>query len=139
MPPKTSLKPTLAESSSGKLSFHLNSFRWIMANLESAAADPSIHGFVLFASQPWKAEREFNPKRTLHEKQELARAIKKLGFHSGGKFFALVSGDQHMLAYDSGEYNAFGEFPIFQCSSLNSNPSCKHPGWSGSGVYMQRG
>ena len=129
---------TSGENSSGKHS-NLNECRWILANLESAAADPSTHGVVLFASQPWKAEREFPPGRTLHEKQALARAVKNLGFNNGGKFFVLVSGDQHMMAYDSGEYNAFGDFPIFHCSSLNSNPSCKHPGWSGSGVYMQRG
>ena len=44
-----------------------------------------------------------------------------------------------MMAYDSGNFNAYGEFPIFQCSSLNSNPSCKQPGWSGDGVFMHRG
>jgi len=64
-----------------------------MANLENAADDSSIHGVILFVSQPWKSEREFPPERTLHEKQELARAVKNLGFNNGDKFFALISGD----------------------------------------------
>jgi len=65
-----------------------------LANLESAQADPSIHGVVFFLSQPWKTEREFPSGRTLHEKQQLAATVKQLGFNTdGGKFFVLVSGD----------------------------------------------
>lgn len=45
----------------------------------------------------------------------------------------------HMLAYDSGEFNAYGEFPIYHCSPLNQNPSCKVHGWSGEGVFLNRG
>jgi len=127
------------ENSSGKGSSVVTKFRWILANLESASKDPSVHGVVLFLSQPWKAEREFQPSRTLHEKHELAKAVKNLGFNDGNKFFVLVSGDMHMMAYDSGEFNAFGDFPIFHCSSLNSNPSCKQDGWSDDGVFMNRG
>lgn len=43
-----------------------------------------------------------------------------------------------MMSFDNGDLNAYGGFPIFQCSSLNSNPSCKQNGWSGS-VHMNRG
>ena len=42
----------------------------------------------------------------------------------------MVSGDAHMLSYDSGEFNGYGHFPIFQCSSLDKIGSCKNNGWS---------
>ena len=51
----------------------------------------------------------------------------------------MISGDAHNLAYDGGEFNIYGKFPIFQCSSLDKSPSCKWPGWSGDGVSMGRG
>jgi len=75
----------------------------------------------------------------LHEKQEIARVIKQLGYNDGNKFFAVVSGDAHHISFDSGEFNVYGEFPIFHCSPLDSNPSCKWNGWSKGGVSMRRG
>lgn len=50
----------------------------------------------------------------------------------------MISGDMHMLTYDTGFLNDFGKFPIFQCSSLDSIPSCKTGGFS-TAIYMNRG
>lgn len=72
-----------------------------------------MHGVVFFLSQPWKSEREFVSERTLHEKQAIARLVKQLGFNEGNKFFAMVSGDSHEMSFDSGLYNAYGDFPNF--------------------------
>ena len=43
-----------------------------------------------------------------------------------------------MLAYDSGEFNPYGGFPIFQCGAMDANPSCKADGWS-RGPFLNRG
>ena len=42
----------------------------------------------------------------------------------------MVSGDMHTLTYDSGEYNAYGNFPIFHCAPLDKRNSCEKSGWS---------
>lgn len=34
-----------------------------------------------------------------------------------------------MLAYDTGRYNPYGNFPLFQCGPVDSAPSCKQSGW----------
>ena len=63
----------------------------------------------------WKNDREFEKNRTLYEQQELGALILNLGFNSQelGKFLVMISGDAHMLAYEGGEYNVYGHFPIF--------------------------
>lgn len=43
-----------------------------------------------------------------------------------------------MLGYDSGAFNPYGNFPIFQCASMDSFPSCKNSGWS-DGPFMHVG
>ena len=51
----------------------------------------------------------------------------------------MISGDAHMLAYEGGEYNVFGHFPIFQCSAIDASPSCKKKEkWSESGIHLNR-
>jgi len=77
----------------------------------------------------------------MQEKAELASLIESLGFNSQklNKFLVMVSGDAHMLGYDSGEFNLFGKFPIFQCSPLDRDNSCKWSGWSEPGVFMNKG
>ena len=39
----------------------------------------------------------------------------QLGFNTDhtNKFLAMISGDMHMMAYDSGFFNVYGQFPIF--------------------------
>ena len=64
-------------------------------------------------SQPWKNQREWNDQ-TIHEKIEIAETILKLDFNQENKpWLVMISGDHHMLAYDTGEFNLFGGFPIF--------------------------
>ena len=50
----------------------------------------------------------------------------------------MISGDAHVLAYDTGELNSYGSFPIFQCAAINSRPSCKNSGWT-DGPFLKRG
>lgn len=94
---------------------------------------------ILLLSQPWKNRREFNEK-TMHEKIEISETIMKLGFNQqkGGKWLAMISGDQHSMSYDNGELNLYGGFPIFQCSAADSKPSCKVPAWT-SQISMRNG
>jgi len=88
----------------------------------------------------WKSEREFVQDKTLHEKEQLAQLIEELGFNTEktGTFLVMISGDMHSLAYDTGVFNYYGGFPIYQCSSIDSGPSCKWNGWSHPGIFMQR-
>ena len=99
-----------------------------------------MKGVIIVFSLEWKTQREFAPQRTLYEKQELAALILQLGYNTPelDKFLVMISGDTHMLAYDSGEYNAYGYFPIFHCSAMDSTPSCKNSGWSATGASMHR-
>ena len=46
----------------------------------------------------------------------------------------MISGDAHMLGFDDGRNNFWGEFPVFQVGSLDSIPSCKGGPYS-HGVY----
>jgi len=67
----------------------------------------------------------------MHEKEELAEHIMTLGFNTLDRpWLVMISGDSHMLTYDDGSMNLYGGFPIFQCSPLDSTPSCKWPAWS---------
>lgn len=50
----------------------------------------------------------------------------------------MLSGDMHMMAYETGFHNDVGKFPIFHCSSLDSTPSCKVGGFTGD-IYQNRG
>jgi len=106
-----------------------------------ASDDPNTHGVVFVLSFVWKSEREFSREGAMQEKAELASLIESLGFNSQklNKFLVMVSGDAHMLGYDSGEFNLFGKFPIFQCSPLDRDNSCKWSGWSEPGVFMNKG
>ena len=77
----------------------------------------------------------------MHEKLAIAGKISSLGYNTpklGGKFLAMISGDTHMLTYDDGVRNEQGHFPIFQCSTLDSSPSCKGGGYGGD-IYLNRG
>jgi hypothetical protein len=108
---------------------------WLKNEITQAAANGM--NVVLLFSFSWKNDREFNSK-TIHEKIELAELIMALGFNQGTKWLVMMSGDAHMTTFDSGEFNLYGGFPIFQCSSLDSGSSCKNPGWS-SPVFIRRG
>ena len=114
--------------------FGKEQFEWIQQSLTDAAEDPDIKGVVITLSFEWKAAKIFDMERTLYEKQEIAALILRLGFNTPklDKFLVMISGDAHMLAYDSGEHNGYGNFPIFQCSSLDSRGSCKANGWTSS-------
>jgi hypothetical protein len=94
---------------------------------------------------PWHSRREWKESTTLHEKEAIAEKINQLEFNKPrrkdgrNKFLVAIAGDSHMLAFDTGFHNEdYGEFPIFQCSSLDSKPSCKQGGYSGD-TYMNRG
>ncbi len=96
-------------------------------------------------SVPWYSTREWNETTTLHEKATIAERISALEFNmhrkkdGKNKFLVVVSGDTHMLAFDTGYHNdEYGGFPIFQCSSLDSTPSCKQGGYTGD-IYENRG
>ncbi len=94
---------------------------------------------------PWYSRREWNETTTLHEKEAIAEKITNLEFNrpsikdGRNKFLVAISGDTHMLAFDTGFHNEdYGEFPIFQCSPLDAEPSCKQGGYSGD-IYESRG
>jgi len=91
----------------------------------------------LLMSVSWKSRKTFALKKTLHEKEELAELIRRLGFNtlSLKKWLVMIQSDTHMLAHDSGKFNSYGGFPIFQCSSMDAVPTCNQGGWS-SGPFM---
>ncbi len=95
-------------------------------------------------SVPWYSTREWNETKTLHEKLAIAEKITSLEFNKPrakdgrNKFLVMISGDTHMLSFDTGFHNDHGEFPIFQCSPLDSPPSCKQGGYTGE-IYEYRG
>lgn len=64
---------------------------------------------------PWYSKREWNETTTLHEKEEIANLIQHLEFNTPktNKFLVMISGDTHMLTYDNGIRNLYGNFPIF--------------------------
>lgn len=66
-------------------------------------------------SYPWYSKREWAQNTTLYEKNELSELIKSLGFNKAktNKFLVMISGDTHMLTYDTGTLNDYGGFPIF--------------------------
>jgi hypothetical protein len=81
---------------------------------------------------PWFSPREWKEDSTMIEKEAIAAKIMELEFNrkrtdnGKQKFLVAISGDTHMLAFDTGFHNEnFGDFPIFQCSSIDSSPSCK--------------
>ena len=73
----------------------------------------------MLLSFSWKSAREFagteQERYTMHEKLDIAELIRLNGYNTErlGKWLVMVSGDMHMLAYDTGEFNPFGGFPIF--------------------------
>ena len=103
-----------------------------MQSLNEAAESDKIEGVVLVMSVPWFSRREWNETKTLHEKITITERINSLEFNmhrrkdGKNKFLVAVCGDTHMLAFDTGYHNdEYGGFPIFQCSPLDSTPSCK--------------
>lgn len=88
---------------------------WLKKELAQAAEDSFVQGVVILQSFSWKSQREFATYTTLHEKHELAEFIRKLKFNTEKtkKWLVMVSGDDHMLSYDSGEFNPYGNFPLF--------------------------
>ena len=115
------------------------------ATLEQAARDEHVEGVVLIQTFPWYSQREWNETTTLYEKESIASKIVELEFNRNrtkdgrNKFLVAISGDTHMLAYDTGFHNEdFGDFPIFQCSPIDSSPSCKQGGYQ-SDIYQSRG
>ena len=91
-------------------------------------------------SFPWHSKREWAQNFTLHEKRDLSNLIIQLGYNTEvtNKFLVMISGDTHMLTYDTGVLNDYGSFPIFQCSPMDSTPSCKQGGYTGP-IYLNRG
>lgn len=121
----------------GRNVFGPEQVQWILDEIQSAY-DKDMN-VVILLSYSWKSPREFGMDR-LHEKERIAELIMTLGFNTGnGKpWLVMISGDSHMLTYDDGSLNLFGNFPIFQCSPLDSTPACKWAGWS-EYVETQRG
>lgn len=71
---------------------------------------------------------------TYHEKERIGNHITKLGYNTeklNNKFLGLISGDFHLLSYDTGFRNDEGGFPVFQCAALDSKPTCKSGGFEG--------
>ena len=65
------------------------------------------------------------------ERTEIGVLIDKLGFNTkeANKFLVMLNGHMPFLAYDDGQYNAVGKFPIFHCGPLDAIPKCKWSGW----------
>ena len=88
--------------------------------MNEAAESDKIEGVVLVMSVPWYSRREWNETTTLHEKVAIAERISSLEFNTHrkrdgkNKFLVGISGDTHMLAFDTGYHNDdYGDFPIF--------------------------
>lgn len=69
---------------------------------------------------PWLSAREWNETTTLYEKEAIAEKIFELEFNrkrakdGRHQFLVAISGDTHMLAFDTGFHNeAYGDFPLF--------------------------
>ncbi|CDW82917.1 phosphodiesterase alkaline phosphatase d-like protein [Stylonychia lemnae] len=115
--------------------------KWLEEQIIQSAKDDNIEGVILLSSLPWSSKREWNVTTTYHEKEKIGKLIEELGFNTGklnNKFLALISGDYHLLSYDTGLRNDDGNFPVFQCSPLDSKPTCKSGGFEGD-IILQRG
>lgn len=82
--------------------------------------DDQVEGVVIVMTYPWHSKREWNANTTLHEKEAIAAKIVELEFNrfrakdGRNKFLVAISGDTHMLAYDTGFHNEnYGDFPVF--------------------------
>ena len=119
--------------------FGSEQYEWIFKEIQHAAHSLDIDGVVLMKSYPWYSPREWNVNTTFYQKLALAEYIQNLGFNTPklNKFLVMISGDMHAMTYDSGFLNEHGKFPIFQCSSIDSTPSCKSGGFSSS-IFMNR-
>eukprot|EP00347_Sterkiella_histriomuscorum_P023630 403333931 len=134
-------KNTFYENSTTQTNLGIDQLNWLKDSITEAANDQETEGVVLLLAFPWYSKREWNETTTFHEKLEIANLIEDLGFNTPklkNKFLVMISGDTHMLSYDSGPRNQYGHFPIFQCSPLDSKPSCKQGGYGGD-IYLSRG
>ena len=117
---------------------------WLLTGLDDASKSPDIKGIVILMTFPWYSTREWNANSTLVEKEAISQKIVDLRFNMKRKdgsyqFLVAIAGDTHMLAFDTGFHNEdYGEFPIFQCSPIDSPPSCKQGGYSDM-IYQNRG
>ena len=66
------------------------------------------------------------------EKTEIGVLIDRLGFNTKekNKFLVMLNGHMPMLAYDDGQYNVIGKFPLIHCGPLDAIPKCKWTGWN---------
>jgi phosphodiesterase/alkaline phosphatase D-like protein len=48
-----------SNDSNNQTYFGRDQFHWILDNLNEASVDKTIHGVIMYVSQPWKSEREF--------------------------------------------------------------------------------
>jgi hypothetical protein len=92
----------------------------LLESLNEAAESEKIEGVVIVMSVPWYSTREWNVTTTLHEKELIAHRISALEFNmhrkkdGKNKFLVAISGDTHMLAFDTGYHNDdYGDFPLF--------------------------
>ena len=90
------------------------------ATLEEAEREDDVEGVVLLMTFPWFSAREWNVTSTFYEKEAIAAKIVELEFNrkrskdGRHKFLVAISGDTHMLAYDTGFHNEnYGDFPVF--------------------------
>ena len=92
---------------------------WLNDTLEEAANSENIDGIVIVMSVPWYSTREWNATKTLYEKLAITEKITSLEFNKPrerdgrNKFLVMISGDTHMLTFDTGFHNEHGDFPIF--------------------------
>lgn len=95
--------------------FGTEQFEWLKQEIKEAASSTEIEGVLIIVGYPWYSKREWNKNSTFYQKEELAFLIEKLGYNTNktNKFLAMISGDTHMLTYDTGFMNKFGKFPIF--------------------------
>ena len=76
----------------------------------------NIEGVIILCSLPWSSKREWNVTTTFHEKERIGQHISDLGYNSeklNNKFLGLISGDFHLLSYDTGFRNDEGGFPVY--------------------------
>lgn len=96
---------------------------WLLSEIDAVASDPGLEGMVLATVVPWLSSADTD---TWHgaqaQRQQIADKIVERGL--SGRTLA-IAGDAHMVAYDDGTNNVWGDFPVFQASPWNRANSTK--------------
>jgi len=103
--------------------------KWLEYQLTTAGSNKNLKQVFLVGSIPWI----FNGGLTFEEnvwheylptKQKIADLIQE-HLYKNDKTVMMIGGDAHMIGFDDGRNNEYGEFPVVQAASLDQKPNCK--------------